>query len=139
VIKLRFKKGSTAKYETAASAGADIASRGQHIMNPGRIAIIPTGVFIDSWAPKANTFPELQLRLRSSIALNKGLIIPNGVGTIDADYPDEIGLILMNPTDVTQIIDDGERVGQLVLNYVRRIEDLTVGGKRTGGYGSTNK
>lgn len=102
-----------------------------------------------------------ELKLRSSLAVKKGLIISNGVGEIDIDYPDEIGLIVHNPVKVKQyvengcnytvlediddsevIIEAGERVAQIKLmphqNYLMPDEYKSTE-KRTGGFGSTNK
>lgn len=97
-----------------------------------------------------------ELKLRSSLAVKKGLIIANGVGEIDIDYPDEIGLIVHNPIRVFKLlsgescfesgssvtIEAGERVAQIKLmphkNYLMPDEYKSIE-KRTGGFGSTDK
>ena len=84
---------------------------------------------------------EAQVRIRSSIAFKRGLIIPNGPGTIDADYPDESMVMLKNDSPREVVIEHGERIAQIVLARYEVAE--WVGGsvgKSTdalGGIGST--
>ena len=81
--------------------------------------------------------PELQIRARSGLAFKHGICLSNGVGTIDADYPDEICVLLSNTSTESFVIEKGMRVGQMTQNLVYRIQGLEVGGERTGGFGST--
>jgi len=106
------------------------------------VAKIPLGVWIE-WVDEDEVpegyIPELQLRLRSSLGL-LGLIMPNGIGTIDPDYREEIQLVLFNASGTTQFIKAGDRVAQLVQVLTCRIEEVpTSAEKRTGGFGSTSK
>lgn len=87
---------------------------------------------------------ELQLRLRSSIGLKKGLIMPNGIGTIDSDYRGEIGVILYNPTNVPVTIKKGERIAQIVPCEVKQYiieqaHEVTNTERGSGGFGSTGQ
>ena len=105
-------------------------------LEPGSRALIPAGLF--------TAIPdgfEIQVRPRSGLSLKKGLTCANCVGTIDADYRNEIGVILINLGQETAWIEDGERVAQLVLKKVERIDwniveslDKT---ERHGGFGHT--
>lgn len=129
-------------YATSHSAGADVKAREEVVIAPGETVVIPTGVYIDRWLPEFIDdkifIPYLDIRLRSSLSL-QGLSIPNGVGTIDVDYGEEIGIILYNNNEDHLIIKKGTRVGQLVLQHTmnitgaRRLDTM-----RVGGYGSTN-
>ena len=142
MIKLRAKSSKYMPvYQTAASAGCDVKAKKTVIIMPQQTVVIPTGLYIDSWSAMGrNVLPELQMRLRSSLVIKHGLCIPNGVGTIDADYPGEIGIIVHNLSNKKVQVDKEDRVGQLVLTYVYRITDVEVADKiRAGGYGSTGK
>jgi dUTP pyrophosphatase len=127
-------------YMSSASAGADVKSKKYVMILPGETKVVLTGVFIEEWRYlKNNSIPFLDMRLRSSLSL-KGLSIPNGVGTIDADYGNEIGLIVHNHSKEAVIIKEETRIGQLVLNYTQDIEGVErLTTKRKGGYGSTNQ
>lgn len=143
---------------THAAAGYDVrahlisrtvrVARGQHLdtvstdangrlsLPPGTIALVPLG--FKARLPEGF---EAQVRLRSSVAFKKGLVLPNAPGTIDADYPDEWLVMLKNDSSDMVVIEHGERIAQIVLN---RFEVLpwtpgTVGisTNRTGGVGST--
>ena len=130
-------------YQTQGSAGCDVRNRKQIDISPGKVAVVPVGVIISSWERQSPAYgsklPCLDMRLRSSIALKYTLAIPNGVGTIDADYTGEIGIILYNYGTEIVTIEKGTRIGQLVLNYVYDIKgihrkDIV----RIAGYGSTD-
>lgn len=143
MVKLKVKdKKFLPEYKTKYAAGADLKAAIDTVVNPGQIAIIPTGVWIDQDSVPNYVFlslPELQIRLRSSLAAKHGIIIPNGVGTVDLDYPDEIGVILYNSSKKPFPVYIGDRIAQLVLNSVQRFRELAIGGQRVGGFGSTNK
>ena len=105
-------------------------------LDPGSRALIPTGLF--TAIPDGY---EIQVRPRSGLSLKKGLTCANCVGTIDADYRNEIGVILINLGNEEAWIESGERVAQFVLNKVERIDwnivetlDET---ERHGGFGHT--
>ena len=142
MIKLKWRDDELApKYMTAHSAGADVKSRVNLVIKPNSVAIIPTGLWIAEYRNKPNgDVPMLDMRLRSSMAINHDLSIPNGVGTIDADYKDEIGLIVRNNSDMPFIVNKGDRIGQLVLHYIPAITNVDVlNEERKGGYGSSGR
>ena len=108
------------------------------ILNPGARALIPTGLFVS--VPKGY---EIQVRPRSGLSFKVGLTLINSPGTIDTFYRSECGLLVINHGDNPVVIEDGERIGQFVLNKVAAINwvnksrvsefsDLT---DRGGGYG----
>lgn len=129
-------------YMTQHSAGADLRAARAAVIESGQVVCVPTGVWIDrvDWSVlPAGCIPELQVRARSSLAFKFGVTLANGIGTIDADYPDEIGVLLINHGRNAFKIELGDRVAQLVLNLVQRIPQLGIGEIRTGGFGSTGK
>lgn len=130
-------------YKTSLSAGADIRASEETIVYPKQIAKVRTGVFLDiveENSPEPGSFfiPEIQVRIRSSLAYNYNLILANGVGTIDIDYPDEICVLLRNLGDAPVVLEKYDRIAQLVASGTIRMQ-LEAGGKRTGGFGSTGK
>lgn len=141
MIRLRFASLESApSYATAASAGADLRAHAAMTIMPRARARIPTGVWIESvdWpSVPAGMIPELQIRARSGLAFKYGVGLPNGVGTIDADYREEIGVLLVNHGDEPFVINVGDRIAQMVLALTYRIPGLAVHGERTGGFGST--
>lgn len=142
MIRLRYDEESRPGYASTYSAGCDLKARTGGVIEPGQVALVPTGVFIegfDSSAFPAGTYPELQIRARSGLARKHGITLANGVGTVDADYPDEIGVLLLNTSATTFSFSKGERIAQMVLSLVARIPGLPVGGDRQGGFGSTGK
>lgn len=106
-------------------------------IKPGGRCLIPTGLFV--------AIPigyEIQCRMRSGLALKMGLSLDNGIGTIDADYRGEIGLIIVNTSNYPVRINDGERLGQLVLAKHETIEwneveTLSETNRGEGGFGHT--
>lgn len=108
-------------------------------MPPHSRALVPTG--ISCAIPEGY---EIQVRPRSGLALKHGITITNGIGTIDSPYRGDIGIILQNNGDKTFVVEDGDRVGQFVLNKVERIawnevSSLTQTDRGEGGYGHTGK
>ena len=127
-------------YATAASAAADLRAASELIIAPGERSKVPTGVWIErvDWTKVPDgQIPELQVRARSGLAFKQGIMLTNGVGTIDADYPDEICVLLYNSGKEPFVIQKGDRIAQVTLNIVARISGLDVGGTRSGGLGST--
>ena len=126
-------------YETLLSAGMDLRA---YIDEPITIkpmgrAIIPTGLFISLPAGY-----EAQVRPRSGLAAKKGITVLNAPGTIDADYRGEIGVILINLSEEEFIIQNGDRIAQMVIARHERIQweevdDLDKTSRGTGGFGST--
>lgn len=128
------------EYQTEGSAGCDVKAKKSMIILPHQTVIVPTGLYIESWMNIGQRIPELQMRLRSSLAIKYNLCIPNGVGTIDADYPGEIGIIIHNLGTKPYQIEKEDRVGQLVLNYTHQIPNIKIKEQeRIGGYGSSGK
>ena len=106
-------------YETAESAGMDLRANLENNikMAPLERTLVPTGLFVE--LPKGY---EAQIRPRSGLALKKGLTILNTPGTIDADYRGEIQVIMVNLSDETQHIKNGDRIAQMVLASHERVE-----------------
>jgi len=126
-------------YETSASAGMDLRANIHEsiILKPLERTIVKTGLFI--------ALPigyEAQVRPRSGLAAKKGITVLNAPGTIDADYRGEIGVILVNLSNKDFVINDGERIAQLVIaQYTQAIwQEVTVldqTDRGAGGFGST--
>ncbi|TYP99832.1 dUTP pyrophosphatase [Tenacibaculum adriaticum] len=126
-------------YETEGSAGMDLRANidESFTLKPLERAIVKTGLFIA--LPKGF---EAQVRPRSGLAAKKGITVLNSPGTVDADYRGEIGVILVNLSNEEFVVNDGERVAQLVIAKHERInwqevEVLNETERGTGGFGST--
>ena len=132
-------KHATPNYETEGAAGMDLRANIEEaiILKPLERAIIKTGLFI--------ALPvgfEAQVRPRSGLAAKKGITVLNSPGTIDADYRGEIGVILVNLSNAVFTVNDGERIGQLIIAKHERAnwEEVTVlsaTDRGVGGFGST--
>jgi dUTP pyrophosphatase len=128
-------------YETIASAGMDLRAHIEQdiILKPLERSIIPTGLFM--------ALPvgyEAQVRPRSGLAAKYGLTVLNSPGTIDADYRGEIGVILVNLSNVDFTIKNGERVAQMVIAKHERakwnpVQSLSETSRGAGGFGSTGR
>lgn len=126
-------------YETIASAGMDLRANLEEsvTLKPLERTIVKTGLFI---ALPIGT--EAQVRPRSGLAAKKGITVLNAPGTIDADYRGEIGVILINLSDEDFVINDGERIAQLVIAKHERadwvvVSELNKTDRGAGGFGST--
>jgi dUTP pyrophosphatase len=126
-------------YETEASAGMDVrANLTEPItLKPLERALIKTGLYME--LPVGF---ECQVRPRSGLALKKGITVLNSPGTIDADYRGEVGVILINLSAEEFIVEDGERIAQLVFAKVEQAKWeqtalLTETERGAGGFGST--
>ena len=100
-------------YETPGAAGMDVRAylpAGPVTLGPGQRALIPTGLYMQ--LPEGY---ECQIRPRSGLALNYGITIANSPGTVDADYRGEVGIILLNTSNETFTVNDGERICQMVI------------------------
>lgn len=124
-------------YKTAGSAGFDLAAAEGLTVEPGGHAFVPTGLVIA-------TPPDhvLFLTARSSLFAKKGLVLANGIGTIDSDYrgpKDEIKIIVRNPGSAPVQIEKGERlVNAIILPIVRaEFEEGETDSQDRGGLGST--
>jgi len=127
------------KYETEASAGMDLrANLTEPItLKPLERVLVKTGLFME--LPIGY---EAQVRSRSGLALKKGITVLNSPGTIDADYRGEIGVILINLSSEDFIIENGERIAQLVIAKYEQVEFIEVNqlsetARGAGGFGST--
>lgn len=128
-------------YKTPGASGADICA---YLSEPvtiarGERALIPTGVFAE--IPEGY---EIQVRPRSGLALKHGVTVLNSPGTVDSDYRGEIGVVLVNLGDKPFVVENGERIAQLVVTAVQRAtfaqrERLSETVRGEGGYGSTGK
>ena len=128
-------------YETDHAAGMDLRANldGAVTLKSLERAMIPTGLFIELPAGY-----EAQVRPRSGLAVKKGITVLNSPGTIDADYRGEIKVILINLSKEDFIVEDGERIAQLVIASHERVEwqtaeTLAETGRGAGGFGSTGK
>ena len=112
-------KHSLPQYQTKSSAGMDIRANIEApiVLKPLERCLVKTGLFI---ALPDGT--EAQVRPRSGLAYKKGITVLNSPGTIDADYRGEIGVILVNLSSEEFIIEDGERIAQLVIAKHERVE-----------------
>ena len=132
-------KHATPNYETEGAAGMDLRANIEVAitLKPLERAIVKTGLFI--------ALPvgfEAQVRPRSGLAAKKGITVLNAPGTVDADYRGEIGVILVNLSNEEFIINDGERIAQLIIAKHERVhwQEVTVLSETergAGGFGST--
>jgi len=132
-------KHALPKYETISSAGMDLRANLEESikMKPMERVLVPTGLFIE--LPIGY---EAQVRPRSGLAIKHGVSVLNSPGTIDADYRGEIRVILINLSQETFVIGDGERIAQMVISsHVQvqwnAVEVLTETQRGTGGFGHT--
>lgn len=132
-------KHSLPQYETIASAGMDVrANIDQAItLAPLERSLVKTGLFVE--IPIGY---EIQVRPRSGLAFKKGITVLNSPGTIDADYRGEIGVLLVNLSSEPFVIEDGERIAQLILASHEQaswqeVEILEDSDRGQGGFGST--
>ena len=128
-------------YETNASAGMDLRANLESPVSLGVMerALIPTGLFIE--LPVGY---EAQIRPRSGLSIKKGITVLNAPGTIDADYRGEIKVVLVNLSNEEFIVEDGERIAQMVVAQHSTIEwessaELEETTRGAGGFGSTGE
>jgi dUTP pyrophosphatase len=126
-------------YETIASAGMDLrANITESIsLKPLERTLVKTGLFIE--LPIGY---EAQVRPRSGLAFKKGITVLNSPGTVDADYRGEIGVILVNLSQEIFVIENGERIAQLIIAKHERadwieVEQISETSRGEGGFGST--
>lgn len=126
-------------YETNHAAGMDLRAyiNESITLKPLERSIVPTGLYIE--LPEG---VEAQVRPRSGLAAKKGITVLNSPGTIDADYRGEIKVILVNLSNEEFVINDGERIAQLVIARHEKVEwiptvSLQESERGAGGFGST--
>jgi dUTP diphosphatase len=144
-VKIRMLDGHPYKpipeYATKGSSGIDLMAaipESEYVMlTPGARRLVPAGFQLE--------MPfglEAQVRSRSGLTLKRGLVVANGVGTIDSDYRGDVGVIIHNISDKTQMIYRGERIAQLVfvpvaVTYFTQVTALANTERGAGGFGST--
>ena len=126
-------------YKTAASAGMDLRANldAPVTLKPLERTLVPTGLFIE--LPLGY---EAQVRPRSGLAIKTGIGVLNSPGTIDSDYRGEIKVILVNLSNEDFVIEDGERIAQMIVAAYEKIEweeteKLMETDRGAGGFGST--
>ena len=128
-------------YATDGSSGMDIRANLESPVTLHSLEriMVPTGLFIE--LPEGL---EAQMRPRSGLAAKQGITCLNSPGTVDADYRGELKVILVNLSNTSQTIHPGERIAQLVIQQVERVnlvevEELSETGRGEGGFGHTGK
>jgi len=128
-------------YSTILSAGVDLRANidKEIVLEPLKRVLVPTGLFIQ--LPEGY---EAQIRPRSGLAIKHGVTVLNTPGTIDADYRGEICVILVNISDETFIVKDGERICQMVIAKHETVDWAVVDSlqeteRGAGGFGHTGK
>lgn len=133
------ESGIMPEYETEGSAGFDIRAFIDKpiIINTGQRCLVPTGLFLEVPAGF-----EAQVRARSGLAVKHGISLINGIGTIDSDYRGEIKIALINFGEDPFKIENGDRIAQVVVSPVERVElenadSLSETERGSGGFGHT--
>ena len=141
IVKIQLNEGARIPaYGSAQAAGADLCAclgNGSLTIEPHRWAMVPTGISIS--LPVGY---EAQVRPRSGLAAKKGFTVLNSPGTIDSDYRGEVKVILINHSDEPFVINDGDRIAQMVIarhesasfEVVASLDETARG---EGGFGST--
>jgi dUTP pyrophosphatase len=125
------------RYETPGSAGLDLRADEAFSLAPGERRLVPTGLAVE--IPAGH---EGQVRPRSGLAARHGIGMVNGPGTVDSDYRGEVGVLLVNHGREAVAFSRGDRIAQLVVSPVVRVEvelveELTETDRGAGGFGST--
>lgn len=126
-------------YATSGAVGLDLRAARSHRLEPGDRALVGTG-FAIALPPSC----EGQIRPRSGLAAKQGITVLNAPGTIDADYRGEVKVLLINLGEEPVEIEAGDRIAQLVVAPVRRldlveVEALPETSRGAGGFGSTGR
>jgi len=134
-------KHSLPEYATYQSAGMDLRANLSEpiLLKPLQRCLVPTGLYIA--LPEGY---EAQVRPRSGLAIKKGITVLNSPGTVDADYRGEVCVILVNLSDEEFMIEDGERIAQMVIAKHEQaawevVEVLEATQRGAGGFGHTGK
>lgn len=133
-VKIKTLTGNVPKYETSGSSGMDIKAslESEIILAPGERALIPTGLFIE-----LDIGYEAQIRPRSGLAIKSGIGLANCVGTIDSDYRGEIKVPLINWSNESFTVKDGDRIAQMIVSKYEKViwdvSDTLDETKRSGG------
>jgi dUTP pyrophosphatase len=128
-------------YATAGSSGMDVRAHLEQdlVLSPMERQLVPTGLYLE--IPEGH---EVQVRPRSGLAVKQGITCLNTPGTIDSDYRGEVKIILINLSGEAQVLKNGDRIAQLVLQKVERAawegaEVLGATERNEGGFGHTGK
>lgn len=126
-------------YQTDGSSGMDLRANldEKMVLKPLDRVLVPTGLYFEF-----EKGYEAQVRARSGLALKKGLGLPNGIGTIDSDYRGELKVILINLSKEDVVIEDGDRIAQVVfmkieLPEVLEVQEISETKRNDGGFGHT--
>jgi len=129
------------EYATQGASGMDVRAFLQEIitLQPMERILVPTGIFVE--IPEGF---EMQVRPRSGLAIKQGITCLNTPGTIDSDYRGEIKVILINLSSQEQVIKNGDRIAQLVVQKVEKVKwqpavSITETERSNGGFGHTGK
>lgn len=128
------------EYSTPEAAGMDVRAylpQGSVMLKPGERVLIGTGLFVQ--LPSGY---ELQIRPRSGLALRNGITVLNSPGTVDADYRGEIGVVLINLSQEDFIVNDGDRICQMVVKEYTKVKwdevkEIDRTKREDGGFGHT--
>jgi len=139
-VKIVNKSGnSLPEYATDFSAGMDLRAflEKEIVLKPMERVMVPTGIYIE--LPEGY---EAQVRPRSGLAIQQGITVLNTPGTIDADYRGEIKVILINLSDKEVIINNGDRIAQMIISKFEKVEwikteSLNPTVRNDGGFGHT--
>ena len=144
-VKIKLSRGMDAPtYATQGSAAVDLRAALEEdevvTIAPGARALIPTGLSI---SPESSEYVAV-IAARSGLGIKKGVSLSNGIGVIDSDYRGEIMVALYNQGETAQVIEQGERIAQIVLTpYLRAeyeiAEELSDTARGAGGFGSTGR
>jgi dUTP pyrophosphatase len=128
-------------YETVHAAGMDLRAMTDEevTIKPMERKLIGTGLYME--LPEGY---EAQVRPRSGLAVKHGVTVLNSPGTIDADYRGEVGVILINLSDSNFVINNGDRIAQLVIARHEKAElieteEISLTGRGSGGFGHSGK
>jgi dUTP pyrophosphatase len=139
LIKIKTVSGSIPSYETLGAAGMDLRADTETsiTLRAGERALVPTGISIA--LPPGY---EAQVRARSGLALKHGIGLVNGTGTIDSDYRGEISVPIINWGDEDFVINNGDRIAQMIVARYERVEwervsELPVTERGEKGFGHT--
>jgi len=129
------------EYSTSSSAGMDLRANIAQpvILKPLERTLVPTGLFIE--LPVGY---EAQIRPRSGLAFKKGITVLNSPGTIDSDYRGEIKVILINFSNQDFVINDNDRIAQMIISSYehiewKEVENLIESERGSGGFGHTGE
>tara|TARA_Y100001970_G_scaffold256160_1_gene333600 strand:+ start:4569 stop:5006 length:438 start_codon:yes stop_codon:yes gene_type:complete len=141
LIKKLDVKAQLPSYKSTGASGMDLMALTENSIkiSPGSSSLIPTGLSI-----AIPSECEIQIRPRSGLALNSNISVLNTPGTIDSDYRGELKVILFNHSNKDFVVNNGDRIAQMVLMPVLKVEfeeveDLPETFRGSGGFGSTGK